>query len=92
VLFHVFLDEWQDDISVLHDASAEYDHLRVVGVNERNRVSRPYAQAMLPDCTGDGIFVSSCGEERLKIDLLYAGQAGFVESRCLSYYPWQCPA
>jgi hypothetical protein len=89
VLFHVFHDEWQDVISASHDASPEYDHLRVVGVNQRNSVSRPYVQTMLPDFTGNGIFVTGCGEERLKIDLRYAGQAGFVESRCLSYYPRQ---
>jgi hypothetical protein len=89
VLFHVFCDEWQDVISALHDASPEYDRLWVVGVNQRNRVSRPYGQTMVADCKGDGIFISGSGKECLKIDLRYAGQAGFVESRCLSYYPWQ---
>jgi hypothetical protein len=85
----MFLDEWQNDISALHDASPEYDHLRVVGVDERNRVNRPYVQTMLLDCAGDCISVSSCGEDRLKIDLRYAGKAGFLECRGLSYYPWQ---
>jgi hypothetical protein len=86
---HVFLDEWQDVISALHDASAEYNHLGVVGVNQRNRVSRPYVQTTIPGSACDGITVSGCDEERLKINLRYACQTGFLESRCFSYYPWQ---
>ena len=69
----MFLDEWQDNISALHDASAEYNHLRVVCMNHRYSVSRTYIQTMMPDCKGDVIFVSSCREERLKIDLCYPG-------------------
>ena len=71
MFFYVFFDEWQDDISALHDASAEDDHLRVVSVNQRNRVRRPYVQTMLADCTGDDIFVLSRRKERLKMDLRY---------------------
>jgi hypothetical protein len=89
MLSHMFLDEWQNDISALHDASSEYDHFRIVGVDERNRVNRPNIQTMLLDYAGDCISVSSCGEERLKINLRYAGKAGFVESWCLPHYPWQ---
>jgi hypothetical protein len=89
VLIYVLLDEWHDDISALHNASAEYDHLRIVGVNQRNRICRPYGQTVLLDCTGNCIFVSGCGEERLKIELRHIGQAGIVKSRCLSNYTWQ---
>jgi hypothetical protein len=73
----------------MHDASSEYDHLGVVGVDERNRANRSNLQTMLLDCAGDCISVSSCGEDRLKIDLRCAGKTGFLESGCLSCYPWQ---
>lgn len=89
MFFHVFLDEWQDDISALHNASAEDDHFRVVGVNHRDCVNRPNVQTMLLNCPRDSIFASGCGEERLKIEFPSSGQTGFVKSRCFSYYLWQ---
>jgi hypothetical protein len=89
MLFHVFLHECQDDIRALHHASAEYNYLRIVGVDHRNRVSRPYVQTMLLNCTRDSISVSGCSEERLKVELSDLGQARFVKSWCFSRNLWQ---
>ena len=89
MFIYVLLDEWQDDISALHNTSAEYDHLWIVGMNHRDRIGRPYGQTVLLDCTGNCIFVSGCSEERLKIELRHIGQTGIVKSRCLSDYTWQ---
>jgi hypothetical protein len=61
-------------------------------VNHRHRISGPYIKTVLPDGTGDGIFVCGCGKEHLKIELSDTGQAGSVEPWRFSYYPWQGPA
>jgi coenzyme F420-reducing hydrogenase delta subunit len=73
----------------LHHATAEYDDLRIICVNQRDRVNRPYIQTMLAYGECDGIFLAGRNEERLQINLCCACQHRFVESRCLSCYPRQ---
>src|SRR6185312_1994258 len=85
VLVNVLLHGGDDDCVALHGAAAEKNDLWIVGVDQRNRVRRPYVDATIAHGERHGVAGFSLGEELAEADFLNAGQRAAFEAGPLAH-------
>jgi hypothetical protein len=74
VFVHVMLDEGDDEVGGLDDASADDDDVGIVGVDIGDGDGGPDLEAVLLDGESDGVSVSRMIEELLEADVMNAGE------------------